>query len=99
MTDNLEIIDLEEFSKDNKKPPKRKRYRIKVDRDKFVVEEESKTGREILELAGKIPATQYQLRQKFRGGTVKKIGLDDKVDFTEPGIEKFITIPLDQTEG
>jgi len=99
MTENTEIIDLEEFSKDNRKPPKHKRYRIKVDRDKYVVNKESMTGREILELAGKIPPSQYQLRQKFRGGSVKKIGLDEVVDFTEPGVEKFITIPLDQTEG
>lgn len=99
MTENVEIIDLEEYSKDNLRPPRGRRYRIKVDRDKFVVNKHSMTGKEILELAGKIPASQYQLRQKFRGGSVKKVGLDQVVDFTEPGVEKFITIPLDQTEG
>jgi len=57
------------------------------------------TGREILTLAGKIPPESFQLRQKLKGGTVRKIGLDDNVDFTEPGVEKFMTIPLDQTEG
>ena len=94
-----EIIDLEEFSKHNRKPPRHRRYRIKVDRQKFVVNEECLTGKEILQLAGKNPPEQFQLRQKIRGGEVIKIGLGDKVDFTKPGIEKFMTIPLDQTEG
>lgn len=94
-----EIIDLEQFSKEDKKPPKNQKYRIKVDREKFVVNEECLTGREILELAGKVPPEQFQLRQKLRGGQVEKIGLEEKVDLTVPGIEKFITIPLDQTEG
>ena len=94
-----EIIDLEQFSKEDKKPPKKRKYRIKVDREKFVVNEECLLGREILELAGKVPPEQFQLRQKLRGGQVEKIGLEETVDFTRQGIEKFITIPLDQTEG
>ncbi len=94
-----EVIDLEEYSKNNQKPPKNKSYRIKVDSEKYTVQVEWMTGREILELAGKTPVDQYQLRKKNRGGSVSKVGLDEKVDFTEPGIEKFITIPLDQTEG
>jgi len=98
-TQNFEIIDLEEFSKSNKVPPKKCRYRVKIDRNKFVVDVECMTGKEILQLAGKVPPQQYQLRQKLRGGQVIKVGLDDKVDFTLPGIEKFMTIPLDQTEG
>lgn len=95
----IDIIDLEEFSKDSRKPPKGKKYIVKIDRQKYTVIVESMTGREILELAGKTPASQFQLRQKMRGGQVKKIGPNDIVDFTEPGIEKFMTIPLDQTEG
>ena len=99
MLEQKEIIDLEEYSKSNKNPPKSKRYKIKIDRDKYVVDVECLTGKEILELAGKKPANEYNLRRKMRGGEVSKINLDEKVDFTLPGIEKFITIPLDQTDG
>lgn len=94
-----EIVDIEEFAKEGKTPPKKRRYRIRVDRTKFVVNVECMTGREILELAGKLPVEKFSLRQKFRGGSVVKIDYDEKVDFTKPGIEKFITIPLDQTDG
>jgi len=97
----VEIIDLEEFSKGNpeKGPEKGKKYMIKVDREKYKVETDTMTGQGILELAGKNPYTKYQLNQKNRRGEVKKIEYAEVVDFTTPGIERFMTIPLDQTEG
>jgi hypothetical protein len=30
---------------------------------------------------------------------MQEIGLDEDVCFTTPGVEKFKTMPLDQTEG
>jgi hypothetical protein len=94
-----EYIDIEEYAKAGKKPPKGKKYLIRVDRANYKVDQSSLTGREILELAGKTPVQKYQLNQKVQGGAVKKIEYDEKVDFTTPGIERFMTIPLDQTEG
>src|SRR6266403_1327866 len=37
--------------------------------------------------------------EKLRLGQIKPIGLDDIVDFTAPGVERFTTLPKDQTEG
>lgn len=96
MTD---YIDIEEFAKQGKKVPKAKKYIIKVDREKYKTESECLTGKEILELAGKNPFNRFQLNQKIKGGQVSKIEYDQKVDFTAPGIERFMTLPLDQTEG
>lgn len=97
----VEIIDLEDFSKENanERPEKGKKYQIRVDREKYVVTVETMTGKEILELAHKSPFNRYQLNQKYRHGLVKKIEYSATVDFTEPGIERFMTIPLDQTDG
>jgi hypothetical protein len=96
----VEELDLEEFSKvHGGKPPKAKRYKIKIDRDKYTVEVPEMTGRQILELAKKLPAEQWLLNEKFKGGVVKAIGLADMVDFREPGVERFMTLPKDQTEG
>jgi len=92
-------IDIEDYAKNGKEVPKNMKYLIKVDRDKYKVEVESLTGAEILTLAGKTPPTRFQLNQKIKGGQVKKIGYDERVDFTAPGIERFMTLPLDQTEG
>lgn len=94
-----EIIDLELFAKEGKPVPKGKKYQIRIDREKYIVSVESMTGKEILLLAGKNPPERYQLNQKLFKGEVKKIGYDERVDFTAPGVERFMTLPLDQTEG
>jgi len=94
-----EYIDIEEYSKAGKEPPKGKKYLIKVDKALFKVDEECMTGRQILETAGKKPVERFQLNMKLRGGEVKKINYDEKICFSHPGIERFMTIPLDQTEG
>ncbi|MEE9431461.1 MAG: multiubiquitin domain-containing protein [Melioribacteraceae bacterium] len=94
-----EIIDIEEYSKSNKKIPKCKRYRIRIDRTKYVVSVSSMNGKELLELANKIPGEEYAIYQKLCGGVSDRINLDEKVDFRTPGIERFVTLPLDQTEG
>ncbi|MBS1682157.1 MAG: multiubiquitin domain-containing protein [Bacteroidetes bacterium] len=96
--ENTEIFDIEAMSKEGKTPPPGKKYMIKVDNKTYVVPQKL-SGREILETAGKNPYDRFQLNLKLRGGIVKKIGYAEIVDFTQPGIEKFMTIPLDQTEG
>jgi hypothetical protein len=96
--DETELIDVEEYFKAGKPIPHGRRYLIKVDTKKIELRKQIVTGREILEAAGKKPE-RFQLNQKLRGGMVKKIGLEDRVDLAEPGIERFMTIPLDQTEG
>lgn len=93
-----EIIDIEIHSKTCKEVPKGKKYRIKIDREYYVVDQECMLGSDILLKAGKDPK-EFQLRQKFNNGSVITIPNNQKVCFTEPGIEKFKTLPLDQTEG
>ena len=94
-----EYIDIEEYAKAGKEPPKGHKYLIKVDKVFYKVDEECMTGRQILELADKKPVERFQLNQKLRGGLVKKVNYDEKVCFSQPGLERFMTIPLDQTEG
>jgi hypothetical protein len=92
-------IDVALYAKEGKIVPPGQHYIIMVDRQQFTVRQECMTGKEILVLAGKTPPERFQLNQRFKGGKVVKVGYDQKVCFTEPGIEKFMTIPLDQTEG
>lgn len=98
-TDTGEIVDIEEYAKAGRKPPKAKSYRIRIDKNQYVVNVSEMTGRELLNLAGKVPATNYLIYQTLHGGEPRKIGLDEKVDFTTPGVERFRTLPLDQTDG
>ncbi len=57
------------------------------------------TGRELLKLAGKTPPEKYSLSQKMHCGHVKTIGLNTEADLTCLGVKRFMTLPLDQTEG
>jgi hypothetical protein len=81
------------------KPEEKKHYNIMIDRSTYKIEQECMIGREILTLAGKTPTERFQLNVRFKGGKVSKVGYDQTICFSEPGIEKFMTLPLDQTEG
>jgi hypothetical protein len=94
-----ELVDLEECACKGHKPPKAKRYRIRIDGQKYIVEVPSMTGRQLLELAGKTPPEKFMIVEKVRGEKPRRIGLDERVDFTKPGVEKFLTQPLGQIEG
>lgn len=95
----VEIVDLEEYGKSNRKPPKAKQYRIRIDKVQYVVDVSSMTGRQLLTRAGKTPVERFTISQKFHGGQAQRIDFDEVVDFTAQGVERFMTLPLDQGEG
>lgn len=95
-----EVIDIELYAKDGKTPEREKKYLITIDRVRYVVDD-CLTGRELL-LAANKDLHRFQLRQSVRQGrkvVVEVVKLDQKVCFTKAGIEKFMTLPLDQQEG
>ena len=94
-----DVIDLEEYAKLGKRPPLAKAYRIRINGDSYVVSDPAPTGRELLTLAGLLPAEEYTLRVKFAGQRPRKVELDEKVDVRHYGVEKFKALPRDQTEG
>jgi hypothetical protein len=94
-----EVIDLEEYARAGKQPPLSRGYRIRVNGEPFVVSIPDPTGREILTLAGLLPAENYTLRVKYAGEKPRKVELDEKVNLCRPGVEKFKALPRDQTEG
>ena len=98
-TEVADIIDLEECAKAGHRPPPARRYRIRIDRERFTVEKQTITGRELLQLAGKTPIECYAIHQKLRKGQVVEIGLDERVDLTTPGIERFLTMERKVTDG
>ena len=44
-------------------------------------------------------AEDFAIYRKIKGGQPERIALDEKVDLSRPGVERFLTLPLDQTEG
>lgn len=94
----IEEVDLETWATRGERPPKARRYIIRIDRERYTVTASGLTGRAILELAGKDPARTL-LQQRLHGGGTLTIGPDDFVDFTAPGVERFVTLPRNQTDG
>jgi len=78
---------------------KQRVYRIEIDKQFFDVTNPTPTGRDLLTLAGKLPPTSYGLYLRIRGGQSQRIQLDQEVDLRSPGVDRFVTLPLDQTEG
>ncbi len=95
----VDLVDIEEYGKADRKPPKARRYRIRIDKERYDVDVPAMTGRELLVLAGKEPPERYTISQKMHGGQSQVIDLDEEADFTAAGVERFMTLPLDQTEG
>lgn len=93
-----ELVDVEEYGKRGEKPPKARRYRIRIDKTHHEIEQSSMTGSQILAIAGKTPTSHF-LDQKVHGGTIQRIEPGDVVDFTQQGIERFMTLPRSETEG
>ncbi len=93
-----EAIDIEEYAKAGKPVPKDKQYRIRVDKERHLVRQVSITGKEILALVKKTPAS-HQLYQHLRGGQTKVVQPADSVDLTTPGVERFSTLKTENTEG
>ncbi len=94
-----EIIDIESYAKKDKCVPDSRKYQIRIDKQKYVVVEPEMTGMQLLALAGKQPPERYSLYQKSKGGRTEKIELIQVADFRTPGVERFMTLSLDQTEG
>ncbi|WP_290920253.1 multiubiquitin domain-containing protein [Halodesulfovibrio sp.] len=74
-------------------------FEIKINGKKHTVTAVTISGKEILELAGLLPVESYTLRLKIAGERPQKIALDEQIDLSKPGIEKFKALPRDQTEG
>jgi hypothetical protein len=95
----LELIEIEVYAATRKRKPKARRYAFRVGKTRIEVEDPIITGRRILELAGKVPAEKYILRQVEHGGVLKLIELNDKVDLRAPGVERFRAMPRTAQDG
>ena len=93
-----DAIDLEECAKNNRRPPKGHKYRIRIDGEKHTVESAKITRASILALVGK-REDEWSLNQKLHGGKRKRIKANDPVDLSRPGIERFETVRRQAQQG
>lgn len=81
------------------KKPHEKSYKYMVRNQLFETPNQFITGQEVLETASLLPVTQYKLDLKMKGNRYREVGLDEQVDLSDPGIEKFTYISRTQSEG
>lgn len=91
--DTPEVVDLQEFSKSDRKPPVGKKYQTLVDQELVLFDKEKVIGREVLLKGGKKPPECFSLYLKRKGCEPDRISLDELVDLTSPGVEIFFTKP------
>lgn len=72
-------------------------YRVKIDKEAFEIADPVVTGQQFLDLAGKRPADEYLIFQKLKDGQIEEIRLDETVDLTQKGTERFITWRSDRS--
>src|SRR5712664_1262688 len=92
-----DAVDIEEHARRGERPPRERRYVIRVDRQRVVVESATISGAEILRLVGK-SSDKYKLYQHLRGQQPVLVEPATTIDLTTPGIERFTTMPKDTTE-
>lgn len=73
-------------------------YGFRIDKKSYENPLPDLTGRDLLVIAGKAHPDRWKIFQKV-GAQLKRIGLDEVVHVSDSGEERFVTLPLDQTEG
>lgn len=96
-------VDVEECVKNETRIPKEHKskehkYRIRVGKDKYVVDTMIITGAAILALVGK-SADEWSINQKLKGGKREPISLGDSVDLSACGVERFELVRNSQQQG
>lgn len=94
MTDKHDDTGLSQHGDKKEKP-----FKLQIDKREYEISNPTPTGRELLELASKLPVEQFGLYLKIGGQQPQRIGIGEQVDLRNEGVERFVTLPLDQTEG
>ena len=79
--------------------PKPHPFKIQIDKREYEVDNPTPTGADLLQLAGKVPISLYGIYLRLPGQQAQRILPSQTVDLRDEGIERFVTLPLDQTEG
>ena len=73
-------------------------YEIRINGKKFEAKEPKITGKQVLEIAGLEPASDYELLLKLNNKAYEPVELNEVVDLTQPGIETFTAKPYKDME-
>lgn len=64
-------------------------YKVKIDGEKHSFDDPKVTGTQLLTKAGKHPLDEYLIFQRLKNGQFEEIRLEESVDLTQSGLERF----------
>ncbi len=91
MTDGNTYIDLEQCALEGGHQPSATRFRVRIDDERYRIDDPKPTGRQLIALTDQKPVDAYLIFLVLRGGGFEEIRLDEIVDLTRPGAERFLT--------
>jgi len=68
-------------------------YKTIINHEEITFENAIVSGNEILDTVECVPVEDFDLLKKIKGKEFEPIQYDEKVDLSDPGIEKFIVLP------
>ena len=77
-------------------PESKRGLQINIDGELFEVRDPVITGRQVLDLAGKRPASDYVVLQYLPDGLLEDVRLDETTDLRAKGVERFNTFKSDR---
>ena len=91
----IEVIDIEIFTKEGKKPPIGHRYKIRVGDQSYIFDHHIITGQDIFNKIGLTPVECFWLYQKLKGCDFERVHLQDEINLIEHKVETFIVKPTE----
>ncbi|MBA4340089.1 MAG: hypothetical protein C0421_14755 [Hyphomonas sp.] len=88
---NPEYFDLETAARCGQPVTVDRYFKIRIDDRSYNVDDPKLTGSLLLRLSGKRPIDEYLVFLKLANGGFEEIRLDETVDLTQPGVERFMT--------
>ena len=86
-----DFVDLESCAHEDRYEPTATRFRVRIDDKRYNIEDPKPTGRQLLALVDKRPAEEFLIFLILRGGGFEEVQLDEVVDLTRRGAERFLT--------
>lgn len=91
MSDKEDFLDLETCAREGRQDPHATRFRVRIDDERYRIDDPKPTGRQLLVLADEKPVEAHLIFLILCGGGFEEIRLDETVDLTRPGAERFMT--------
>ena len=70
--------------------------RVRINDNRFVIEDPVPTGRQLLQAAGLTPVERYVLLLRLPDGDLESIRLDETVELRQRGVERFFAFETDR---